>query len=304
MSLYDMWDFSNITFIGFAIFFGIIFCIMDILEFFKAKKCGDQPSFALDDIINTTFKMQKIICIVLCLLLAVVTLFSSNQFVILLGCDDIRVMPDGTYCYYVVATNENGDTYTLPAKVFKYDDDSYDNTDTYAVENIYFDNGGYLYFWSSDSFEYGESRGDYDQNDHYWDFELTNNKASHYRVKETNPLKPSKLIIPFACALVFLFSALMHAYYLVKHKPEVETSDNPQTDPTPSKMLWESDEIQALLKKYGALPQVENALTDTDIPEETSDDHDMIHLLDMYERGEITRDEYLEKISQNQKDNF
>lgn len=124
---------------------------------------------------------KKTVAILLHIFMIIALLLGSNFIAVnILSCDDIRAMPDGTYCYYVEATNEKGKTYTLPANIQKTDE-------YYQVYNVYFNNGGYLYFGGSCSdFEYDESSYCYDQSDRQWEIELTNIKTYHKAVKETS----------------------------------------------------------------------------------------------------------------------
>lgn len=170
------------------------------------------------DIIRIKFDNYKFgaICISLISFIAsFVILFSNNQFVILLGCKDIRVMPEGTYCYYVYATNENGKTYTLPAKIDKI------NRLQYFVDNIYFKNGGYLYFSDGDYIEYEDTFTSWDQNENDWEIKLTNKKIYHEKVAETNPFKPINLVLPFIEVFVIFSVTIIYISKLHKlhHKP-------------------------------------------------------------------------------------
>ena len=57
----------------------------------------------------------------------------------------------------------------------------------YCVDNVYFSNGGYLYFGEgyTDTFNFGETQTYHDQNENEWEIELTNYKTSHKDVQET-----------------------------------------------------------------------------------------------------------------------
>ena len=144
-------------------------------------KYGKEIQFASDVLLERLSRdTRKIVAILFHLLMIVILIFGSNYFIVhICRSTDIRCMPEGTYCYYVKATNEKDKTYTLPAKIKKY------NLSEYYVENVYFDNGGYLYFDGGDAFEFDESQREYDQNSHQWEIELTNYKTTHKKVTET-----------------------------------------------------------------------------------------------------------------------
>ena len=155
MTLYDIYSFCrNIFFIYlpahllalccFCVIFGSIMTL-----FFKKKRKKFLDSFRNLDLV---FGESLLRIFIICLLSSFVILFSSPQFVIWCGSEDIRLMPEGTYCYYVYATNKKDKTYTLPAKIEKgfdldeFGDGEYKYTEYYRVRNVYFKNGGYLYF--------------------------------------------------------------------------------------------------------------------------------------------------------------
>lgn len=130
--------------------------------------------------------------LIISLLSIFILLFSSGRFVRLMGCNDFRIMPEGTYCYYVLATNEKGQTYTLPAKIEIMTDVNEDDEKTYCVRNVYFKNGGYLYFEDECQPEKNNKSGAWqdsamDQNEKDWEIELTSNKTTHNSVCETKP---------------------------------------------------------------------------------------------------------------------
>lgn len=158
------------------------------------------------------FKEKKTAAISVCVLSCFVILFSNSHFVTMLGSRDIRTMPEGTYCYYVKATNEKGKTYTLPAKIEKI------NSTYYGIYNVYFKNGGYLYFEDSEYIKYSETLSTHDQSGKDWDIKLTTYKCSHEKVEETDIINFKKLILPFVEALLILFTGLMFIFNSVKKK--------------------------------------------------------------------------------------
>lgn len=230
MSLYDIYEISSSAIFTIPLFFAAFFCIFDIWHFIKSFSQKKKPKPDADGLfLDMSFKTRKITIILLNFLFIFITLFSNNCFVIMLGCEDIRVMPEGTYCYYVLATNKKDNTYTLPAKIEKVNE-TYDfgegdikHSQDYYIKNVYFKNGGYLYFGDECELYKNKKTGKftataYDQNEKEWKIELTDNKTSHPKVTETNPLRFSTIIFIFIIASCFLLSSILHFLHLLKTK--------------------------------------------------------------------------------------
>lgn len=213
MDLYGIWYIASSTLGFFIILMWSVMSLYDICVFIKAQKTNTYPKTTLDDLFDKhSFDKKKKRIILTHLILLIITLFASSHFVILLGCDDLRVMPDGKYGYYVEATDEKGNTYTLPAKVDKYQKH-------YGVENIYFNNGGYLYFETYDSFEYNKIGRAQDQNRNWWEFKLTNKKVPNTPFVESDIHQIQDYdYFYFVSALIFAISAIMHKSIYKKYK--------------------------------------------------------------------------------------
>ncbi len=210
MNLYSIYRFCSCLTPFLLISFFI--AISNLASFCNSLKQKNEPSFLIDGFFtNLSFKSVKILGIIFNLLLVFIMLFSSNNIIAKMGCDDIRVMPEGTYCRYVYATNEKNKTYTLPAKVCKA------NRKEYYVENIYFKNGGYLYFDSGDYIEFEDTAYQSDQSERYWDIELTSKKAYHPKVKENMIFDKSDIIFSIIVSFLFLTIALLHLIHLIKY---------------------------------------------------------------------------------------
>lgn len=207
MELYNIYDFcSSVLFVVIAhlyVLFLLISCYSDT---------HDTHFLDIICIKCESFKGSVLWVSLVSILMSLIVLFSNNQFVIMLGCNDIRIMPDGTYCYYVYATNEKDKTYTLPANITKID------RLQYYIENVYFKNGGYLYFSDGDYFKYNDTFEEYDQNNRRWKIELTNYKTSHEKVDETKPFKPTSIIISFVEVFVIWLSTIIYILQLRKRK--------------------------------------------------------------------------------------
>lgn len=192
------------------------FCTL--INVYKKVKKSEKPIFFSDEVFSKLSKnARKIIAISFHLIMMAILIFSSSYIMVnICGSKDIRIMPEGTYCYYVKATNEKGKTYTLPAKIYKYD------RKTYAVENVYFKNGGYLYFGSCDNLEYNDVVYCDDQNDKSWDIELTNYKTTHKKVDETIPKLKFDDILRIIMASLHCLLIVLHIVYW-KPKQECDT---------------------------------------------------------------------------------
>lgn len=177
MSLYDLHKLASFPiFIVIALFIGLLGVISAISLLFPKSKGGgiDGLKKSLNDM-----NIKKPIAIIVCLLCSFVLAFSNNTIVWFLGGqEDLRLAPDGTCCYNVIASREfSNKEYTLPAKIKKIES-------SYFVENIYFSNGGYLYFNSYEYVDFDETITDADQDGEFWDIRLTNQKVNHPSVYE------------------------------------------------------------------------------------------------------------------------
>lgn len=218
MKLYDVFHFVSHPIAIVIYFLSTIILFPHTMELFSQLK-KRPPCIEIEKTIfdnpNSSFTFNKIKIISFCLLTSFLILFSSRQFVILLGCNDIRVMPTGTYCYYVLATNSKDKTYTLPAKIEKEGSLCY-------VRNVYFKNGGYLYFEEGELSEHSKTNiiscNTYDQNSKDWKIELTQNKTTHSKVTETDPRNPFRLIFAFCHSSFFLICAILNVWHWFKRR--------------------------------------------------------------------------------------
>lgn len=206
MDLYALYQFASSTPAIIVMLIVLLFCIAEIQEILTSKK-DEKLSIGIFQLIRS-LRFEKLIhclIIVLYLICAFITLFSCRQIVYLMGCNDIRIMPSGTYCYNAYLTSEKGATYLLPVNVYKSDN-------TYSVYNAYFDNGGYLYFrGTAEDIEYDETALAYDQNDREWEIKLTNRKSSHPYVIEEFSFDVFGLIICLAFFVIFILSVFLHS---------------------------------------------------------------------------------------------
>jgi hypothetical protein len=201
-----------------VIFFPTVICFIEnIVATFK-KDCDlKEKSFIIlysthlaGMFESIPLKIKRFIHAFLLLFMAIACLLSIKPFVInTLGCNDINVMPEGTYCYYVEATNKSGKTYTTPARIYV---DDYE----FQIDEIFFTNGGSVSFRScsidrKDGEYYTETveRG----NNKEWKIKLLNKKAYNSQVEET----VAKMgVFDYMCVLLAISSFYMAIAHLIE----------------------------------------------------------------------------------------
>lgn len=148
------------------------------------------------------------------ILASLVTSQAVHQFV---GIHNLELKPEGTYCFYVEATNENGKTYVLPAEVEAVNetvDVSPERTKTYRiyyVRTVFFSNGGYLDTYDMDPLEISDHSWHETYDGDEWKIRLLNKHAYSPEVEETNnaaPLDIAYLIVELLIPAFFLFALL------------------------------------------------------------------------------------------------
>lgn len=217
MTLYDLYSFASNPIAIVTYFLSTLVLLphaMELYSQFKNRVICLRFERSVFDPPNDSYLRNRINAILFCLIMSLLVLFSSRQFVILLGCKNIDVMPNGTYCYYVLATNDNDKTYTLPAKIEKEGPSCY-------VQNVYFKNGGYLYFEEGELSQNSKTEifscDTYDQNGKDWKIELTENRTTHLKVDETNPFNLFKLIFTFCHSMFFIVCVLLNIWHLANY---------------------------------------------------------------------------------------
>lgn len=213
--LYQIYDFCRIPIIMVAAYLMALCCIGLTIGSIKLpfinrkKKANFKQSF--EDLVFP-FGYTRLSTVLICVISCFIIIFSHNNFLAFIGSEDIRMMPSGTYCYYVEATNEKDQTYTLPANIEKI------NQDYFVVHNVYFKNGGYLYFEDCENFKFKEKEHVIDQNENFWDLKLTNIRTTHEKVKETKTYKFTDFIGAIVSIVAILFSGTMY-FISNKKKP-------------------------------------------------------------------------------------
>lgn len=147
----------------------------------------------------------------LLLLVILASLITSQAVHQLVGIHNLELKPEGTYCFYVEATNEKGKTYVLPAEidvVIEYADQV---SKEYYVKTVYFSNGGYLETYDMDPLEIGDHSWHETYDGDEWKIRLLNKHAYSPEVEETNNAAPSDiayLIVELLIPAFFLFALL------------------------------------------------------------------------------------------------
>ena len=129
-------------------------------------------------------------------LLLIVTLVSTiltNAAVHqLVGIHNLKIKPEGTYCFYVEASRIGGKNYTVPAeiKIEKETEEVRDNEERtytyYYIERLFFSNGVEIEIDAWDSSQINEAAYHMDSNGNEWELTLINKHAYSPQMKETN----------------------------------------------------------------------------------------------------------------------
>ena len=210
-----MWNSQTYLCLFVFLFFSSLFGICYIIDFLRKR----QISFFSDIFLNYNNQqiiIKKILMILLHVFLSVVAVLGSYSFLVsVLKCEDLRLLPSGTYCYYVEATNSKGKTYTLPAEIIKSEGE-------YTVHKVYFNNGGYLYLDTYNTADFDETLETTDQDERDWDISFTNHKTYHHSITETKIQVSSQDVFVYLIGIVQIFIVFLHIRSIVQlNKEEV-----------------------------------------------------------------------------------
>lgn len=151
---------------------------------------------------------------------AIALLLTNPAIHQLVGINNIRIKPVGTYCFYVEATRNGSKTYTLPAqiRIEEYDEDEDEGRVRvyryYYIERVYFSNGGYLDTDYLDDVDINKPAVFYDDDNNEWELVLLNEHAYTPEVKETN----NASWLPMAFLFIEVVSIIIVLYALSKSK--------------------------------------------------------------------------------------
>ena len=122
----------------------------------------------------------------------IAALFTNAAIHQLVGIHNLKLKPEGTYCFYVEAHRYGGKTYTLPAQIRvekETDEVSEGKTRTYTyyyIEKVFFSNGGWLDTEDYEPDSINEPSYHYESNGDGWELVLLNEHAYSPNVEETN----------------------------------------------------------------------------------------------------------------------
>ena len=163
-----------------------------------------------------------------------VYIFTSPFFHQLVNYHRLEREPQGAkYAYYVIAENEKGKEYTLPAEViisydksqeinynpaiFDYEENT-ESSDLFLVRRVYFDNGGYLYFEDPLAFSKPDEKlSEIDQDGRLWKITLTDRYTTNEYIEEYFPLETKDFIFFIGIiVLVIIQTVLSYISYIEK----------------------------------------------------------------------------------------
>ena len=137
------------------------------------------------------------------LLATIATSTIVHQF---LGIHDLRLKPEGVYCFYVEATNNTGKIYTLPAQIRVSMDYSDDETQMqYYVEKIFFSSGGFVETEDGEPAHLNKLTHHYDGEGNDWDFVLLNKHAYSPYVTETSTYNLTNILSTSIISFLMVF---------------------------------------------------------------------------------------------------
>ena len=144
----------------------------------------------------------------------IATLITNTTIHHLVGIHNLKLKPEGTYCFYVEAQSYGGKTYTLPAqiRVEKETDEVNDKRKTYTyyyIEKVFFSNGGWLNTEDNEPVYINEPSYHYESGGDEWELVLLNEHAYSPYVEETN--NASWLDMTFMFVEVLSISFLLYA---------------------------------------------------------------------------------------------
>lgn len=202
MNLYEFYQLCSNPYLLFILLFFTLTCILYLFHCISPKSRNARFT-PLDLIFRRKWCIPlPVSCVIACLFLC-----SNSSLVWMMdGRQDLRLAPDGTYCYYVVASREyTSKEYTLPARIEKTDGN-------YTITNVYFPNGGYLYFDSQDYTEVEETTMYGDQDGDGWKIKLTNNQTSHPEVYTDYSVGYVDIIITIVGVIIILISMIIYCF--------------------------------------------------------------------------------------------
>jgi hypothetical protein len=121
----------------------------------------------------------------------IATLITNTAVHQLVGIHNLKIKPEGTYCFYVEASQYGRKTYTVPAeiKIEKITKEVGDKERTYTyyyIERLVFTNGTEIEIDIWDSVQINKSAYHTDSDGDEWELTLLNKHAYSPQIEETN----------------------------------------------------------------------------------------------------------------------
>lgn len=152
------------------------------------------------------------------------TIITNTAIHQIVGIHNLKLKPEGTYCFYVEASRSGGKTYTLPAqiRIEKETEEVGDNKERtytyYYIERLVFSNGTEIAIDVWDSAKIDEPDYHLDSDGDEWELTLLNKHAYSSQIEETDNATWLDIIF----LLIETFSIIVLLYALCqKSKKEV-----------------------------------------------------------------------------------
>lgn len=200
MLVYELLSIASRCILIYCFLYVVLSIGMVVVKFFKGERDNNSAWFRKikKDVQANPLRRKRWVIVLIFTLVAYFATSAATLDVV--GIHDLRLKPEGQYCFFVEAQRENGKTYTLPAQVRV---NTFDGRD-YYVEKVFFSNGGWLEFHNEDYIDIGESAYFY-ENDEEWRVKLLNEHAYSPHVTETNNAEGGDIIQMLAETIPVLF---------------------------------------------------------------------------------------------------
>lgn len=152
-------------------------------------------------IVSETIKQKPVVSSLVAIGVLAIILFSNSTFNELIGYDKPLSERDaGDYCYYVEATDDAGNKYTVPAKISVdkwLEDDGNGGSDgviEYDLKQLIFDDGTVINNEDGRDASFKHANHFYDTEGNEWECRLTEKHAYSNSVQETSFVNPRSVI--------------------------------------------------------------------------------------------------------------
>lgn len=214
MLIYNLLEYISIlSLVCFCIFLYFIYRVIKS----TIKKESKSFAYYLMRVQSKVYNIAEGFTPMILVLIIVSTLVTSEVAQQIIGIHNLETKSNGIYCFYVAASQNGGESYTLPARIRiateTYDDHDGKNhkTTVYYIEKVYFPNGSFLEIGDSQAVRINESAQHYTSDGDEWSLTLLNKHAYSPYVEETNRLSPvniSLLVIRLSSTTFVLYACL------------------------------------------------------------------------------------------------